>query len=41
MIILYMVKIVCTGDSIVKGQGYNGDTKGNKSYVDMIAEKTT
>lgn len=32
-------KIVCIGDSIVKGQGYNGDTKGNKSYVDMIAEK--
>lgn len=36
---LYGKKIVCTGDSIVKGQGYNGDTKGNKSYVDMIAEK--
>lgn len=36
---LYGKKIVCMGDSIVKGQGYNGDTKGNKSYVDMIAEK--
>lgn len=36
---LYGKKIVCIGDSIVKGQGYNGDTKGNKSYVDMIAEK--
>jgi lysophospholipase L1-like esterase len=37
--LLYGKKIVCIGDSIVKGQGYNGDTKGNKSYVDMIAEK--
>ena len=36
---LYGKKIVCIGDSIVKGQGYNGDTKGNKSYVDIIAEK--
>ena len=36
---LYGKKIVCIGDSIVKGQGYDGDTKGNKSYVDIIAER--
>lgn len=32
-------KIVCNGDSIVKGQGYYGNTKGDKSYVDIVAEK--
>ena len=32
-------KIVCNGDSIVKGQGYYGDSKGDKSYVNIIAEK--
>ncbi|MBQ0061344.1 MAG: SGNH/GDSL hydrolase family protein, partial [Bacteroidales bacterium] len=32
-------KIVCIGDSIVKGQGYDGGTKGNKSYVNIIAER--
>lgn len=37
--ILFGKKIVCIGDSIVKGQGYNGDNKGNKSYVNIIAEK--
>lgn len=32
-------KIVCNGDSIVKGQGYYGNTQGDKSYVNMIADK--
>ncbi len=36
---LFGKKIVCNGDSIVKGQGYYGDSKGDKSYVNIIAEK--
>ena len=36
---LFGKKIVCNGDSIVKGQGYYGNTKGDKSYVNIIAEK--
>lgn len=32
-------KIVCNGDSIVKGQGYYGNVKGDKSYVNIVAEK--
>lgn len=32
-------KIICNGDSITKGQGYYGDTKGDKSYINIIAER--
>ena len=30
---------MCNGDKYVKGQGYYGDSKGDKSYVNIIAEK--
>lgn len=37
--VLYKKKIISNGDSITKGQGFYGNTKGDKSYVNIIAEK--
>lgn len=31
-------KIICNGDSIIRGQGYDGTTQGNRSFINDIAD---